>query len=363
MQYNKILEKLPNSIPFKTPERIERENNAKFLLRMGANENIWGVSPLAIEAGFESLSESWKYNDPECFILRNALANHHGIRPKQLVFGEGIDGLLGLVVRACVNHGSPVVMSKGSYPTFEYHVYGYGSELIEVDYHDFKPDILGLIAAVKSTNAKLVYLANPDNPSGSFYDRHLITSFVESIPRDCMIILDEAYADFVDKEELLDETLLLPNLIRMRTFSKIYGLAALRVGYGIACESVIENLNKIRLQFGVGMVGQTMCNAALKDIDFVNMVKEQTANGRTQLYNIAKEIGLLALPSRSNFVAIDMGSRTASIKAVALLMEKGIFVRRPNKPSLDHFIRVTVSTKADCIKFGKVLAYVCKKLD
>ena len=230
---------------------------------MGANENAWGVSPLAIEAaGFNTLKEGWKYNDPECFDLRNALAAYHNVNPEHLIFGEGIDGLLGLVVRAIVEFGSQVVMSKGSYPTFEYHVHGYGAGLVEVGYKNFKPDLIGLVHAANEADARIIYLANPDNPSGFFYNSNSILDFVNSIPEDCLIILDEAYSDYVEKEELMDEKIIANNLIRLRTFSKIYGLASVRVGYGISCREVISNLNKIRTHFGVNMIGQKMVSGS-----------------------------------------------------------------------------------------------------
>src|SRR5579871_3981652 len=245
------VEAIPATTPFIGPEQLMRDAHQSELVRLGANESAFGPSPKAIAAMAGELPRLAWYGDPDSLDLRDALGKKHGCRPQQILVGAGIDDLMGLAVRAYVAPGDAALATRGTYPTFNYHVVGYGGRPVFVSYRDDGTlDCDALVAAARREAPKIVYLANPDNPSGRFLSRDDIASLCRALPHDSLLLLDEAYADFVDDDELLPTTFE-DRLVRLRTFSKAYGLAGARIGYALATEPVIETFAKIRLQYGV----------------------------------------------------------------------------------------------------------------
>jgi histidinol-phosphate aminotransferase len=211
---------LPASVPFVGPEAQERARGIPFRARLGANESAFGPSPRAVAAMAEAAAEAWRYGDPEAHDLRRALAAHHGVAPENVMVGEGIDGLLGHLVRLLVAPGDPVVTSLGAYPTFNYHVAGFGGVLRAVPYRDDTEDPEALLAAVRASGARLVYLANPDNPMGGRLPAARVSVLIEALPGDALLCLDEAYADFAPPEAIPPLDPAEPRVIRMRTSPK-----------------------------------------------------------------------------------------------------------------------------------------------
>jgi histidinol-phosphate aminotransferase len=338
----RLSESLPATVPFTGPEALERRQGFAFRARLGANESLFGPSPKATAAMTRAAAEAWMYGDPEVHDLKAALAAHHGTTPGHIVAGEGIDGLLGLLVRLMISPGDPVVTSDGAYPTFNFHVAGFGGVLHKVPYSADHEDPEALLAKARETGARLLYLANPDNPMGSQHPAARIESLVAQLPDDTLLILDEAYADFaplplprIDPDH--------PNVIRMRTFSKAYGLAGLRVGYAIAAPALAGAFDKVRNHFGLGRIAQAGALAALSDQDWIAHVRRQTEAARARLTRIAAASGLKALPSATNFVAVDCGADGTFARAVlAALAQEGVFVRMPGVAPLDRCIRVSV---------------------
>ena len=186
---------LPATVPFVGPEAQERARGQVFTARLGANESAFGPSPRAIAAMQQAATEVWMYGDPESHDLRTALAAHHGTDIDNIMVGEGIDGLLGLLVRLYISAGDGAVTSDGAYPTFNYHVTGFGGVLHKVPYAGNHENPAALIAKAHETGAKLVYIANPDNPMGSWHQGHVIADMAANLPADCLLLLDEAYID------------------------------------------------------------------------------------------------------------------------------------------------------------------------
>ena len=248
--FSTIVRELPATLPFIGPEAIERRIGRPFEARVGANESALGVSPSVAEAMREALGHISLYGDPEGYDLRAALAAHHRVELEEVCLGAGIDELLGLVVRMLTDPGAPVVTSAGAYPTFNYQVAGLGARLVTVPYRDDHEDPDALAEAVRETGAPLVYLANPDNPMGTWHDAKRIRRFVESLPENVVIALDEAYIEFAppgtDWPMEPDD----PRVLRLRTFSKAHGLAGARIGY-CGVTATVTGLNKIRNHFGV----------------------------------------------------------------------------------------------------------------
>ena len=355
--YSKTVSDVPAMTPFVGPETIERRLGAAFRLRLGANESSFGISPKAKAALAAELDRVSWYCDPEHFDLRARLAADLGVGTGNLVVGEGIDGLLGLIVRAFTDPGATIVTSAGAYPTFNYHVLGYGGRLEFVPYaQDCRNDLEALVEAARRSAAKLLYLANPDNPSGTFLGRAEVEAALERLPGDCLFVLDEAYAEFAPPEELPPIDAADARLIRLRTFSKAHGMAGLRLGYAIAAEDVIATFQKIRLHFGVGRLSQVAALASLDDPDFAAGVVAQVAAGRRDYEALARDHNLAFIPSLTNFVAIDLESAENSLRMVALLEERGVFVRRPGVAPLDRFVRVSVGRPEERAGFAEAFA-------
>ena len=347
-RFTPLIEALPATVPFVGPEAAERRHGRAFRARLGANESVFGPSPAAVEAMRAEAADAWKYGDPESWLLREALAARHGIDMGNLVVGAGIDGLLNSLVRLTVGPGNPVVTSLGAYPTFSYHVRGYGGQLHEVPYRDDFEDPDALAVRAHETRAKLVYLANPDNPMGGFHGRARVAALLDALPGDTLLVLDEAYADFAPNDDLLPVDTADPRLIRLRTFSKAHGLAGARVGYAIGARPLIAAFEKVRNHFGMSRVGQAGALAALSDTAWLDHVRAEVAAGKARIADIASENGLKSLPSHANFVAIDMGAGPELATAmVAALGEAGVFVRMPFAGPERRCIRVTAGRPAD----------------
>lgn len=355
-RYTPLAASLPATVPFVGPEAQERARARAFRARLGANESLFGPSPRAIAAMRAAAEEAWMYGDPEVHDLRAAIAAHHGVPPAHVVVGEGIDGLLGLLVRLLVGAGDAVVTSLGAYPTFSFHVVGFGGELHRVPYKDDHEDPEALVALAAATGAKLIYLANPDNPMGSWHPAATVRAMVDALPDGCLLLLDEAYADLAPAGTVPDIPADDPRVIRMRTFSKGYGLAGLRVGYAIAAPDLIRAFDKVRNHFGMGRIAQAGALAALADQDWIARVKGLVEDGRATIATIARANGLNPLPSATNFVAIDCGQGGDFARNVLReLTVRDVFVRMPGVAPLDRCIRVSVGRPADLEVFAEAL--------
>ncbi len=355
-RYTPLARSLPATVPFVGPETQERDRGAPFVARLGANESVFGPSPRAIEAMQRAASEIWMYGDPENHDLRHALAYHHAVSVKNIVVGEGIDGLLGYLVRLLVEPGDAVVTSDGAYPTFNYHVAGFGGVLHKVPYAKDQEDPVALFAKAAEVDAKLVYLANPDNPMGSWHAGDDIVTALDGLPDGCLLVLDEAYVECAPEGTAAAVAADDPRVIRMRTFSKGYGMAGARVGYAIAAPGLIAAFNKVRNHFGMNRAAQAGALAALQDDTWLSDVQGRIAEARDRISAIARDNGLDPLPSATNFVAIDCGRDGVFAKAVLnALVAQGIFVRMPFAAPQNRCIRVSCGAAADLDAFAAAL--------
>ncbi|WP_297322344.1 pyridoxal phosphate-dependent aminotransferase [uncultured Bartonella sp.] len=359
-----LIAALPSTVPFTGPEAIERKTGRLFTARLGANENGFGPAPSVIEALKNSLDQVWKYGDPENYDLINALAKTCGLKTDQITIGAGIDSLLGLIVRQYIEPGDVVVNSLGGYPTFNYHVAGFGGKLISVPYSNDRTDLAALSEAVHKNNAKIVYIANPDNPLGTWHDSEEIDAFIQNLPETTLCILDEAYGELAPKDALPPLSKIWPNVLRMRTFSKAYGLAGLRCGYTIGMGELIGIFDKVRDHFSINKMAQIAAFHALADKKYLDEVIGKINFAKSQLVEIANSHGLKTLPSATNFVAIDCG-RDGSYAQTVLdgLIERGIFVRKPSVPVLDRLIRVSVGTTKEMDLFAEAFASALSAAD
>jgi histidinol-phosphate aminotransferase len=365
LRFTPLTSALPSTVPFVGPEALERQYGLTVRARIGANENGFGPAPSVIAAMRREAADIWKYNDPENFALKQALAAHLGVKRANVCVGEGVDALLGLIVRLIVEPGTTVVTSYGGYPTFNFHVVGYGGRLVTVPYVDDREDLDGLLDAVKRDDASLVYLANPDNPMGSWWDADRIVAFARALPETCMLVLDEAYSETAPKSSVPDiQTLIgLPNVLRTRTFSKAYGLAGARVGYVVGVAETIQAFDKVRNHFGMNRLATVAALAALEDQNYLSKVVADIHAARDRIGVISRDNGLSPLASATNFVAIDCGRDGIFERSIVDgLIEHGVFVRMPGVAPLNRCIRVSVGPKADLDLFAEALPKVLKSL-
>ena len=344
--------------PFVGPEALERGTGRRFRARVGANESAFGMSPRARAAAAAAIERLSWYGDPENYDLRADLAAYHGVDVDQVLVGAGIDDLLALVVRGFATDGGRAVMAHGSYPTFAYHTATFGVPLDTAPYGaDDHVDLAALAAQARASEASraraaphgagVVYLANPDNPSGTWQAEAAVRDFVAALPAGCILALDEAYIDYAPtapaRALLTDD----PRVVHLRTFSKAHGMAGARIAYAVGAAAVCTGLNRLRLQFGVSRVAQDAARASLTDAAFVAGVAREVAAGRAAYHELGRSLGLPTLPSATNFVCFDLGTRRRAEAVMAALIERGVFVRKPPAPPLDRCIRLSVGTDAE----------------
>lgn len=337
---------LPATVPFVGPETQERLRGQIFDARLGANENVFGPSPSAIRAIAET--PQWKYADPENHDLRRALARKFDTTPAHIMIGEGIDGLLSYLARLFIGPGDGVVTSDGAYPTFNYHVAGFGGVIHKVPYDGNHEDLTALFEKAAEVDAKLVYVSNPDNPMGSVHTGAAIAKAMNALPESTLLILDEAYIECAPDNCALPLGFDDPRVIRLRTFSKAYGLAGARIGYALGHPDLIAAFNKVRNHFGMNRSSQEGALAALADQTWLRSVLARIASSRLRISKIARGCGLKPLPSATNFVTIDCGQDGDFARRVLeQLLQQGVFARMPFVAPQDRCIRISCGTPAD----------------
>ena len=358
-----LAQSLPSTVPFTGPEALERRAGQPFRARLGANESLFGPSPLALQAMARAAEDVWMYGDPENHDLKAAIAAHHHVSPENVVVGEGIDSLLGQLVRLLIGPGDHVVTSDGAYPTFNFHVAGFGGTLHKAPYRADKEDPQALLELAEKTNAKLIYLANPDNPMGSYHPGTAIAQMLDALPEGALLVLDEAYVDFAPDSAAANVTADDPRVIRFRTFSKAYGLAGLRLGYALAAPDLALAFDKVRNHFGIGRFAQAGGIAALADTGHLTRLRAWAEAGRHRLAMLASAHGLQPLPSATNFVAMDAGRDGAHAKALLeALASLGVFVRMPGVAPLNRCIRVSLGDAEAMDVFAEALPQALARL-
>lgn len=356
--FTKLVAGLQAANPFVGPETLERRAGRRFRVRAGANESAFGMSPRARAAAAAALDRLSWYGDPENYDLRADLAAYHGVDLEQVLVGAGIDDLLALMVRAFATDGGRAVMTLGSYATFAYHAATFGVTLDCVPYGaGGQVDLAALAARSRDSagarrGATVVYLANPDNPAGTWHAAEAVRGFAAALPPGCILALDEAYVDYAPPAPARALVTDDPRVVHLRTFSKAHGMAGARVAYAVGAPAVCAGLNKLRLQFGVSRVAQAAARASLADGAFVAGVGRRVAAGRAAYHELGRALGVPTLPSAANFVCFDLGTRRRAEAVLAALLERGVFVRKPAAPPLDRCIRLSVGTEAE----GRIVA-------
>ena len=354
--FTDLIAGLPSTVPFVGPEAQERAQGRQFLARIGANENVFGPSPKAFAAMREAAAGTWMYADPESHDLRHELAGIHDVQVENIVIGEGIDALFQYINRLFVEPGVTVATSLGAYPTFNFHAVGFGGRLVTTPYVDDREDPQSLLDLARREDARLIFIANPDNPMGTWWPAAAIEDMISNVPDGAVLCLDEAYGEFAPQGTMPPLDVDNPKVIRFRTFSKAYGMAGARIGYAIGEAGLIKAFDKIRNHFGINRIAQIGALASLRDISHLPDVVAKVAAARDWIAVIAQENGLAALPSATNFVAVDCGrDGDFARKVLGALVQRGIFVRMPGVAPLDRCIRISVGTVQDLDALAEAL--------
>lgn len=338
-------------VPGKPIDEVKRELGLKNVIKLASNENPYGPSPKAVEALRRAAQDVHRYPDGDCYYLRQALAKRLDVSPRQLVFGNGSDEIIVLTVRAFLNPGEEVIIASPSFLIYGIASKIAGARVRAIPLKNFYYDLEGMKKAV-TRKTRIIFLGNPDNPSGKYLTQKQLEGFLNGLRRDVLVFIDEAYYEYVRAPDYVDSVGLLKrhkNIIVTRTFSKMYGLAGLRVGYGIAGEEIVDCLNRVREPFNVNSLAQAAALACLKDERYYQSLARRIDRQRKVLYEGIRKIGLKCVESCTNFVLIDM--RQDASRIARALLGKGVIVRDMRFWGLDHFIRVTIGTEAENKRF------------
>jgi len=340
------------------------DDSGRKLIKLSANENPLGTSASVIEAFEQGRGSLFAYPDPGATMLRDAIGAKYDLDPSRIIYGTGSDEVLHLAAGAFAGFGDEVLYVRYGFSVYPIAARRVGAEPIEADDTDYATDIDALLARVNA-KTRVIFLANPNNPTGTYSGRAEIARLHAAIPSDCLLVIDQAYAEYLDPEED-DGALALareaPNVLITRTFSKIYGLAAERIGWGYGPASIIAAMHKIRAPFNVTTAGQIAAVAALADEDFV---EKSRVHNRDGLKWFEAEIaalgnfGLRAVPSHANFSLVLFEGKLTAEVAYKGLMERGYIVRWLPGQGLPHALRITIGMPEDMQAIVAALREMC----
>lgn len=340
----KQIESLGVYVPGKPIEEVKREFGLEKIIKLASNENPLGFSALAKEAMLREISQTNSYPEGTAPLLAEKLALHMNVSKDSVIVGNGSDELIRLLTRSYIRPGDEVIMADVTFPRYETNIQIEGGKTIHVPLIDGVHDLSGMLAAI-TDNTRMIFVCNPNNPTGTIVGKSPLAEFIEKVPAHILLIVDEAYYEYVTDEDYLQTLPLLPqhpNLIVLRTFSKIYGLAALRIGYGIMHPAIVKELMKVKEPFNTNRLAQSAAIASLDDAQFVEECKQKNAEGRKYLEEEVAKLGFSIYPSQGNFVMIQL-DRTGD-EVFASLLKKGIIVRSGGLLGYPQTIRVSVGT-------------------
>ncbi|MGQ9701216.1 MAG: histidinol-phosphate transaminase [bacterium] len=351
-----FIERIKPYQPGKPIEEVIRELNLKGeVIKLASNENPLGTSPLAIKAMRRALKESWLYPDDNCFYLKDALAKKFNVSSDEIIVGNGSVEILPLITLAYLNPDDSAVVSHGAFIWYKIAVSIAGAQLIETPMKNHTHDLKAMADAVQK-NTKLIFIANPNNPTGTIVTRKEVEEFFAKIPENVLVVMDEAYREYIDDPEFPDSFKIFrerKNILILRTFSKIYGLAGARLGYGIARKEIIINLMKLRISFNVNRISQIAGIAALDDDDFVKKTVALNNAGKNFLYDAYRRLGLFYIPTHGNFIFVDFQKDSRII--FEALQKHGIITRTVKEYGFPNALRITIGTERQNRRLIRVL--------
>lgn len=347
-------------IPGKPIEELERELGIKGSVKLASNENPIGPSPMALKAiknslrSSKSLSSLNRYPDGSGYYLKKELAKKLSVKPEEIILGNGSNELLDLAVRTFLSPGDDAVMAHPSFVVYSMSVQAAGGNSIQVPLKDYKHDLDAMLAAV-TPKTKMLFIANPNNPTGAMNTKAELDSLIANIRDDILVVLDEAYYEYVTDTGYADSLKHFRNgkdILILRTFSKLYGLAGLRIGYGIARRDIVAEMNKIRAPFNTNSIAQKAAIEALNDKAHIRKTKEINAKGKKYFYKELSSLGIKYVPTEANFIYIIMDGDSRAVYEA--LLKQGVIVR----PMGPRELRVTIGLPEENKRFINALKKV-----
>ncbi len=349
---------LPVYQPGKPIEEVKREFGLTEVIKLASNENPFGCSDQAKAAIQAEIANVSLYPDGAAQELTAALSEFLGVSKDQLIFGNGSDEVILMIARAFLTKGDASIMASHTFPQYKHNVEIEGADVIEVPLRDGKHDLQAMLDEV-TERTKVVWICNPNNPTGTIVTHSELAAFLARIDANVMVVLDEAYIEYNESSDYPDGLTLLkshPNLVLLRTFSKIYGLASLRIGYGIGHPDLIRSINQVREPFNTTRVAQAAAKAAISDQAFIARCHEANSEGKQYLNEQFARLGLSALPTQGNFIMVDVGRPAGEV--FQGLLRRGIIVRGGHQLNFPTSLRVTIGSREQNETFISALEQV-----
>jgi histidinol-phosphate aminotransferase len=346
------LKDLQPYVPGTPIEDVQRRYGLRDVIKLASNENPYGSSPKALEAIQRALHKLNHYPDSQCYRLRQALAEHLMVDPEQLFVGNGADGVITHLCMAYLDQDSEVILGQCSFPLYDSLTHIMRARPVRIPLKDQRLDLEAMAAAITARTA-LIAVCNPNNPTGTIVTAREVEAFMDRVPDQVLVVFDEAYYDFVAARDYPEMISYIrqgrENLILLRTFSKVYGLAGLRLGYGIAMPGLLAPMNQAKEAFAVNLLAQAAGIAALEDEEFRQRTVQANHASRLWLYDQFERLGLSYVESQTNFVLVHIGPR--ALEAQQELLKRGVIVRPCGGYDLVDYLRVTVGTPEQNTRF------------
>ena len=358
----KIPKHISNITPYppgKPLDELEREYGITNSIKLASNENAWGPSPQAIQAIRNHLEDLHRYPDGSSYYLTAALGEKTGFSTTQIVLGNGSNEIIEFLVKAFVQEGDEVITSHPSFLMYQKFVQVRGGVNRVVPLKDLGHDLAAITERL-SARTRLIFLDNPNNPTGTVISPQVLRQFFRTVPEDVVVVLDEAYVDFMNPADRVDPQKILARegdccpVVFLRTFSKAYGLSGLRIGYGLMAEEIATSLHKVRQPFNINRLAQVGALAALSDEEFYQQTLMRTRQGIDHLSREVEQLGCRSYPSQANFFLIDVGGDADRLYQA--MLTQGVIVRSMSAYGFAHAIRVTVGTDQENSRFLTALS-------
>lgn len=348
-------------VPGKPVSELQRELGLTKVSKLASNENPLGASSKVVSAIQAELSEISRYPDGSAYRLKEVLADFLKVSAAQIAIGNGSNELLELVARVFAGSGDEVIYSEYGFAVYPLSAQVVGARAVEVPAVDWGHDLQAMLRAV-TDNTKVIYIANPNNPTGTVFSRQEWEAFISQVPEHVVVVLDEAYLEFCDFPEYpngLDYVESYPNLLVSRTFSKAYGLASLRVGYMVGCEEIIQYINQLREPFNVNHYAQVAAIAAIQDQSFVEQSVQMNRDGMQQICTVLDELQIARIPSSGNFLCAHFPGKAAEVNQA--LLESGVIVRPVANYGMPDTLRISIGTQEENAHFIEALKAILKR--
>lgn len=349
MKFPKYIEELKPYVPGRPIEEIQREYGLKKIHKLASNENPLGPSPKAVEAMLKITSNLNRYPDIGAIELREKIAQKFNVNIENIAVGNGSEGIMANILRSFLCEGEEMISSKATFIGFQVLAKGRANKFIEVPMveNEYKFDLNSILKQIND-KTKIIYLCNPNNPTGTIFTKDEFDDFIKKVPENVIVILDEAYFEYAEHYPEYPDSMLyrLDNVLTLRTFSKIYGIAGARIGYGFGSKRLIETIMKVKLPFEPGNLAQAGAIGALSDTEFIEKSKSLNKKGYDyffkELSSLSKEKNFKVIPSYANFIMLDLGTPERVNSINESLLKQGVIIRPLVAFGLPHCIRITM---------------------